>query len=129
MYRRSIAYALSFLAVLMLSDHAARGGQIIITTPLQTATIPMTPTNWGPGTLNIKDPPNFTPFDPSLGTLLSVSITLSLTVRNDYLLVFPDTPTLTTLYVATTRTTDPSVLSNPILVQQLTDGPNGTLNA
>jgi hypothetical protein len=127
MYRRIITFALSFLVVLSLRPHPAAGGQV--TSPLQTATIPMTPTNWGPGTPVIKDPLTFQAFAPSLGTLNSVAITLSMTVRNDYMLVFPATPIPTTLYVATTETTNPSILSNPILVQQLTDGPSQTLKA
>ncbi len=115
------------LAVLWLCDRPAAGGQV--TTPPQTASIPMTPTNWGPGTFGNTDPLNFQRFDPSLGTLTGVEITLSLTIRNDFLLVFPSTPTLTTLYVATTQTSDPSVLANPSLVRQLTDGPTETLMA
>jgi hypothetical protein len=127
MPRRTNAFALSFLAVLSLCQHPAAGGQV--TTPPQTVSIPMTSTDWGPGTIGIKDPLTFQRFDPSLGTLTGVEITLSLTVRNDYMLVFPATPTPTTLYVATTDTSDPSVLSNPSLVRQLTDGPRETLMA
>jgi hypothetical protein len=121
-----IALALSVLAVLSLSHRAAVGGSV---TPIQTRSIPMTPTNWGLGTPGIGDRLNFTPFDPSLGTLTGVEITLSLTVRDDFMLVFPSTPTPTTLYLATTQTSDPSVLSDPNRVRQLTDGPRGTITA
>ncbi len=127
MPRQINAFALSFLAVCWLCHHPAAGGQV--STPLQTRSIPMTPTDWGAGTIGVPDPLNFQRFDPSLGTLTDVEITLSLTIRNDYMLVFPSTPTPTTLYLATSQTTDPSVLANPSLVRQLTDGPRETLMA
>jgi hypothetical protein len=125
MYRRTIAFALSLLAVLAFSHRDAVGDQV--TTPLQTESISMTSTDWGPGTAGITDPLPFAQFNPSLGTLVSVEITLTTTVRNDFTLNFPATLTPTTLYLATTATTDPSVLSNPTLVRQLTDGPTITL--
>jgi hypothetical protein len=127
MRRRTIAYELACLAALWLGHRPVAGGQII--TPPQTVSIPMIQTNWGPGTPGINDPLNFQGFDSTLGTLTGVELTLSLTVRNDFLLVFPATPTPTTLYAATTQTTDPSVLANPSLVKQLTDGPGETLMA
>jgi hypothetical protein len=125
MARRTIAFALSFLAFLTLSHHASAGGPV--TTPLQTQSIPMTPTNWGPGTSGIPNPLTFGQFDPSLGTLTAIELTLSTTIHNNYELIFSSTPTPTTLYVATTQTTDPSVLADPSRVQQLTDGPTVTL--
>jgi hypothetical protein len=124
---RAIAFALSLLTILTLSHRDAAGGPV--TTALQTESIPMTPTNWGAGTGGITDPFDFTGFNSSLGTLSGVEITLSLTIRNDYIMVFPATPTPTTLYLATTQTSDPSILANPSLVQQLTDGPSETLLA
>ena len=87
----------------------------------------MTPTDWGAGTAGITNPLVFSQFDPSLGTLNAVEISLTTTIRNDFELIFASTPSPTTLYVATTATSDPSVLANPILVQQLTDGPTVTL--
>jgi hypothetical protein len=122
---RAIAFAFSSLAALTLCDRVAVGGTV--TTPLQTGSIPMTPTNWGVGTGGLTDPRTFAQFDPSLGTLTGVAITLSTTIHNAYMLEFPQTPIPTTLYVATTATTDPSVLANPSLVRQLTDGPTVTL--
>lgn len=122
---RAIAFALSLLAIVTLPQHTAAGGQV--TTPLQTGSIPMTPTDWGAGTAGITDPLVFTQFNPSLGTLNAVELTLTTTIRNDFELIFAPTPIPTTLYVATTQTTDPSVLANPTLVQQLTDGPTVTL--
>jgi len=124
MSRRTIAFALSFLAVLTLSQHAAVGGQV--TSPLQTRSIAVTQTDWGVGTSGITDPLNFNQFDPSLGTLNAVYLTLKTTIHNDYTLVFT-THTPTTLYIATTATTDPSILADPVKVQQLTDGPTVTL--
>jgi hypothetical protein len=124
---RAIAFAHSLLAILTLSQHPAAGGEV--TTPPQTGSIPMTPTDWGVGTAGITDPLNFSGFNPGLGTLTGVEITLSLTIRNDYVMVFPSTPTLTTLYLATTQTSDPSILANPGLVQRLADGPLETLLA
>jgi hypothetical protein len=124
---RAIAFAFSTLAVLTLGGHAAVGGTV--TTPLQTGSIPMTPTDWGPGTGGLTDPLGFAQFNPSLGTLTGVAITFSMTIRNQYELEFVQTPIITTLYVATTATTDPTVLANPSLVRQLTDGPTVTLLA
>ncbi len=125
MSRRTIASALAFLAVLSCGDRPAAGGQV--TTPLQTGSIAMTQTNWGPGTIGIADPLSFGQFDPSLGTLDAVNVTLTTTIHSDFTLVFPGTLTPTTLYVATTQTYDSSVLADPSRVQQLTDGPTVTL--
>jgi hypothetical protein len=122
---RALAFAFSSLAALTLCDRVAVGGTV--TTPLQTGSIPMTPTDWGVGTGGLTDPLTFAQFDPGLGTLTGVAITLSTTIHNDYELRFPQTPIPTTLYVATTATTDPSVLANSSLVSQLTDGPTVTL--
>lgn len=125
MSRRMIALAISFLAILPFGARRAAGGEI--TTPLQSQSIPMTQTDWGPGTDGGGKPLSFQQFNPSLGTLLGVDISMSTTIRNDFILTFVPTPISTTLYVATTQTTDPSILSNPALVQQLTDGPTVTL--
>jgi PEP-CTERM motif len=126
MPRRTNAFALSFLAVLSLCHHATAGGQII-TTPLQTRSIPMTDTNWGKGTAGITDPFVFDQFNPSLGTLKAVDLTFTSTIRNDFELMFVATPKATTLYVATTATSNPSVLADPVAVQKLTDGPTVTV--
>jgi hypothetical protein len=123
MPRRMIAFALSFLAVLSLSHRAAVGGQL---TPLQTQSIPMTSTDWGQGTGGITDPLTFAQFDPSKGTLDAVYLTMKTTVQNNFELIFT-THTPTTLYVATTATSNPNVLADPIAVQSLTDGPTVTL--
>ncbi len=125
MFRHNIALAFLCLAVLGLSHQPAIAGGML--TPLQTQSIPATPTNWGPGTTGITNPLVFTQFNQSLGTLTAIDITLTMNVQNNFLLVFPQTLIPTTLYLATTKTTDPSVLSNPSLVGLLTDGPTVTL--
>ena len=53
---------------------------------------------------------------------------MSTTIRNDYMLTFVSTPITTTLYVATSRTSDPSILTDPVKRAQLTDGPTVILN-
>jgi hypothetical protein len=59
--------------------------------------------------------------------LTAIDITVTATIHNDFTLIFAPTPTPTTIYVATTQTTDPSVLADPSRVSQLTDGPTFTL--
>jgi hypothetical protein len=127
MPRRISGFALSFLAVLSLGHRPAAGGEV--STPLQTESIPMTPTDWGPGTGGIANPLAFQQFNPKLGTLTAIDLTLQMTVRNNFELIFPSSPTPTTLYVATTATMNPSVLANPSQVQLLTDGPTVTVTA
>ncbi len=125
MPRRTSAFALSFLAVLSLCPHPAAGGQV--STPLQTKSIPMTSTDWGAGTGGLSNPFVFPKFNPSLGTLTAIDLTLSTTIRNEFELIFAPTPIPTTLYVATTETSNPSVLANPSQVALLTDGPTVTV--
>jgi hypothetical protein len=127
MHCRVITFALSVLAVLTPLHQVAAGGLLI--TPPQTGSIPTTPTNWDTGSRGFNHHLIFQQFDPSLGTLKGVEITLSSTIRNDYMLIFAMTPIPSTLYAATTATTDPSILSDPNKVQQLTDGPTVTLKA
>jgi hypothetical protein len=109
----------------------ARGGGGLIATPLQVqSTSPsgtLTPTNWGPGTSGINNPLVFNQFDPKLGTLVSIDLTLTTNIRNDYRLIFVHTPIITTIDVATSQTTDPLVLSDPVKRALLTDGPTVTL--
>jgi hypothetical protein len=126
MSRRTTALALSLLAVLWSCDRLAVGGEL--STPLQTQSIPMTATDWGPGTGGITNPMAFSQFNPKLGTLDAVVLTLNSTITNDFELIFVKTPIPTTLYVATTETSNPSVLANAGAVAQLTDGPSITLN-
>jgi hypothetical protein len=125
MNRYVMMIALAFLAVSWLWHQPAAGGEVL--TPLQTQSIPATQTNWGAGTGGITDPLSFTQFNPSLGTLNAIDITLTETIHNDFTLVFQPTQVPTTLYLATTATTDPSMLAVPSKVDQLTDGATVTL--
>jgi hypothetical protein len=125
MRQRIMTFEFAYLAVLWLSQQPAAGGEML--TPLQTGSIPATQTDWGPGTTGITNPLTFTQFNPSLGTLDAIDITLTATIHNDFTLIFEPTPIPTTIYVATTQTTDPSVLADPNKVAQLSDGPTVTL--
>jgi PEP-CTERM motif len=119
------------VAFLSLSIEA-KGGDVIVTPVQMQSTSPsggLTPTNWSAGTAGITNPLVFSQFDPKLGTLTSVDITLTTNIRNDYELIFVPTPIITTIDVATTQTTDPSVLNDPARRALLTDGPNVTLFA
>jgi hypothetical protein len=131
MHRRTIALELACLATLCLGDHPAARAESM--TPLQTqSTTPdgsLTSTNWGPGTPGITNPFVFSAFDPRLGSLDAVVMTLTATVRNDYTVNIVATPNPTTIYVADTATSDPSVLTDPTKLAQLTDGPTVTLYA
>jgi PEP-CTERM motif len=125
MRRRTVAFQLACLTVLSLFQHSAAGGE----TPLQTqsTSVGLVATDWGPGTSGITDPLMFAQFNPSLGTLTAIDITLTTNIRNDYILNFPNTVPSTTLYVATSATSDPSVLADPAKRALLTDGPTVTL--
>jgi hypothetical protein len=126
---RTVACGVLCVAILSHSREAKCGGLIV--TPAQTqSTSPsgaLTPTNWSAGTAGINNPLVFSQFDPKLGTLVSVDITLTTNIRNDYKLIFVPTPIITTIDVATTQTTDPSVLNDPAKRALLTDGPTVTL--
>jgi len=119
MCRRIIGFELFCLAFSLLSHHAIAGG--VILTSLQTQSAwpsgTLVDTDWGRGLI-------FDQFNPKLGTLNSIDITLTATVRNEYELIF-STPS--TLYVATSQTTDPRVLADPTERANLTDGPTVTL--
>jgi hypothetical protein len=132
MRRRTVGVELACcLAYVLLSHHPVAAGEVEVVTPLQSqATSPkgdLVQTNWGVGTNNITSPLIFEQFNPKLGTLSSVELTLSTTIRNDYELVFVNTPIITTLYVATSQTTDPSILADPAKRAALTDGPTVTV--
>ena len=124
MRRRTVAFQLACLAVLSLFQHSAAGGQLSQT---QSTSSRLVATDWGPGTSGITDPLTFAQFNPSLGTLTAIDITLTTTIRNDYILTFLNTPIPTTLYVATSATSDPSVLADPAKRALLTDGPTVTV--
>jgi hypothetical protein len=128
MIGRTRKFGIYCLGLLCVAGQAFGGGSL---TPTQTqSTSPggvLVDTNWSAGTAGISNPLSFSQFNPSLGTLTSINITMTSTIRNDYELIFTQTPTPTTLYVATSATSDPSVLANPALRAQLTDGPTVTL--
>jgi hypothetical protein len=89
-------------------------------------------TDWGPAVSGVTSPTVFDQFDPHLGTLDAVLITLTTTIRNDYIMTFPGSAPNqppTTLYLATSATSDPSVLTDPAKRALLTDGPTITLYA
>jgi hypothetical protein len=116
----------------MCEVRQSRAGGIIVS-PVQeqstTLSGGLTATNWAADTAGINNPLIFNQFDPKLGTLLSVEITLTTNIRNDYELMFVPTPIITTIDVATTQTSDPSVLNDPDKRKLLTDGPTVTLLA
>jgi hypothetical protein len=129
MRRRTIAFELACLATLWLGHRPAARAESM--TPLQTQSTTaagvLTSTNWGPGTSGITDPLVFDQFNSKLGTLDSVVMTLTATVRNDYLLVFPNTIEATRLIVADTGNS--SVLTDSTELAKQTDGPTVTVFA
>jgi hypothetical protein len=128
---RAIGIGIYFLACLCLCRQGLAG--TVTLSPMQTqSTSPpgvLTATNVGVGTAGVNNPLVFNQFNPKLGVLDSINITLTTTIRNDYELMFGATPVITTIGVATSETTNPSVLSNPAERALLTDGPTVTLFA
>lgn len=115
MCRRIIGFELFCLAFSLLSHHAIAGEVILTALQTQSTSPPgvLVATDWGPGTTGITNPLSFDQFNPKLGTLNSIDITLTATILNDYMLIFPNTPTATTLSVATSQTTGPAPLVRP----------------
>jgi PEP-CTERM motif len=129
MRSRTLACGLLCVACLCLSRQVQGGSVTPVQTQSTSASGGLTATNWGAGTAGINNPLVFNQFDPKLGTLTGVDITLTTNIRNDFMLVFVPTPIVTTIDVATTQTTDPSVLNDPAKRALLTDGPTVTLFA
>lgn len=131
MRRRTVGIELACLAFLLLSLRPAVAGEVeVVTQPQMQETSKagvLVPTNWGVGTSGITSPFIFEQFDPKLGTLSFIELTLKTAVLNDYELVFVPTPIITTLYVATSQTSDPSILADPTKRAALTDGPTITV--
>jgi hypothetical protein len=129
MCRRIVGFELIGVACLLLSHHSAAGGEILTALQTQSTSPPgvMVATDWGVGTTGIINPLTFEQFNPNLGSLTSIDITLTTNIRNDYEMVFVRTPIPTTMSLATTQTTDPSVLADPSKRASLTDGPTVTL--
>ena len=124
MCRRIIGFELFCLAFSLLSHHAIAGEVILTALQTQSTSPPgvLVATDWGPGTTGITNPLSFDQFNPKLGTLNSIDITLTATILNDYMLIFPNTQTATTLSVATSQTTGPSAVGPTVTFF----GPNGT---
>jgi PEP-CTERM motif len=124
MRRQIIAFGLSCLAALGISRHPAAGGEIL--TPLQTQSTStsgtLTPTDWGPGTAGITNPFVFEQFNPNLGKLIAIDLTLTAHIHNDFTVVFVATPTPTTITVATSVT--PTNLTDGPTIQVF--GPDGS---
>jgi hypothetical protein len=115
----------------LLPDYPAMGGEMLTRIQTQSTSPPggLVPTNWGPGTSGVNSPLSFQQFDPKFGDLLDITITLTTNIRNDFTLTFVQTPIPTTIFVATSATSDPSILTDPEKRAMLTDGPTVTLFA
>lgn len=113
MQKRTIGLAFLCLAFSLFSHEAMAGG--IVMSPVQTLSTSngLVATNWGSGSPGITDPLDFNQFNPKLGTLTGIDITLTSNIRNDYMLTFVNTPIPTTIYVATSMSSNPSVLADP----------------
>lgn len=95
--QRARPFARAALAALVFATLAAvvpARAAVMSTTP-QTRTVPMTQTNWGPGTPPSLLAPEFDKFDPALGTLLSVQVALGYDFTHDISLTFTSPSTLT----------------------------------
>ena len=99
MRRRTMAFGSYCVVFVCLSHQAVAGGTLV--TPLQTqSTSPagvLVATNWAPGTTGITNPLVFNQFNPNLGTLTAIDITLTTNIRNDYTDRFQQAPGLTTI--------------------------------
>ena len=124
--QRVIEFVVLCGALACLSHQSAAAGSI---TQTQSTSAPdvLIQTDWKPGTKGVNDPLVFKQFAPSLGPLTAINITMTTNIRNDYELVFVNTPIITTIGLATSATTDQSILSDPAKRAQLTDGPTITL--
>jgi hypothetical protein len=82
---RASGFGLFCLAILFLGESSTFAAvNEIVTTPLQTRTIQPTTPNWGPTTPSLQgqNPMVFDKFDPSLGQLQSVNVSVTFTVTN-----------------------------------------------
>src|SRR4051794_26796126 len=78
---RALTLALT-LALLVAAAPTRAAALPTATTPSQTLSIPLTDTNWMPGQpASIPDPLPFARFDPTLGTLQSVTLTLGYSIQ------------------------------------------------
>jgi hypothetical protein len=132
MHQRAVVFGVFCLTCLLFAEPTRAGSGYL--TPLQTQSTSssLVATDWGPGTSGLNNPLTFDQFNPHLGPLTSIELTMTTTVRNDYILSFvptgmPTMPLPTTIFVATSQTSDPSILSDPTKRAMLTDGPTVTL--
>ena len=94
MLRRAGALAILGWAAVMAAGLPASGAPI--TSTPQSATIPATETDWGPTNFpDTVNPLNFTKFDPKLGTLEAVNLSLSYTFKQTVSMTFTDPSTIT----------------------------------
>jgi hypothetical protein len=91
--RRCAAIALAALALATLVMVSPTRAASMTTS--QTLSIPTTQTNWGPGSSSTPGPLEFSKFDPALGALSSVQISLAYTFNHNISLTFDSPSTLT----------------------------------
>jgi hypothetical protein len=100
--RRPAPLALALVAA-ALAPAVTTAAPITATTSPVTMSIPVTPTNWSPGFhASLNDPLKLPRFDPSIGTLKSVNISLSSDVQNDFSMSFT-APSVITIGATGTR--------------------------
>jgi PEP-CTERM motif len=127
MVRRLNGFVATCLAFLFLAHDASADGTMLTPVQTQSTSSGLVETDWSPGVGSVHDPDVFNDFNPKLGTLTGINLTFTFTIRNDYVLTFVNTPIPTTLYVATSETSNPAILSNPAERATLTDGNSVTL--
>ncbi len=94
MFRRTGVLACLTLAAVVSGSLPATASPL--TTTPQTATIPLTETDWSPSNFTgTVDPMNFTKFNPALGTLESVNLSYSYTFQHNVSMNFSSPSTLT----------------------------------
>jgi hypothetical protein len=132
MQKRTIGPWLLCLAFWLFSPEAMAGGVIMQSDETSNPT-DLIRTNWPPPPGNppiagLHDPLVFNQFDSTMGKLTSIDVTMTINIRNDFVMTFVNTPIPTTIYLATSMTSDPSILSNPAKLATLTDGNTVTLS-
>jgi hypothetical protein len=102
MGRRTFAAEFLGLASTLLTPFAMTGGLKVTALQAQSTSPPggLVATDWGPGTKGITNPLLFNQYNPSLGTLTSIDITLTTNITNDYESKFVETPMIVTIFVA-----------------------------
>jgi hypothetical protein len=80
--------------VLLAQPTIARAEMTPLQTQFATSGNELLQTNWSPGTTGVLTP-TFQQFNPSLGTLTAVDVTISFNISNTYHMTFSTTPTIT----------------------------------